>query len=121
MNCDELEDIILPSSITTIENSCFWGCTSLTSVLLPETIKLIKNGAFRNCSSLKEITIPQSVDEIAYNVFEGCSQLSSIQIGSQWELQGSIHLAEYYCGYLLLFCFLFLFFYKCPFTSFDPD
>lgn len=39
----------------------------------------------------------------------------------QWELQGSIHLAEYYCGYLLLFCFLFLFFYKCPFTSFDPD
>ena len=50
--CSSLESIILPNSITTIEDDAFCGCSSLTSITIPSSVTLIESNAFQNCSSL---------------------------------------------------------------------
>ncbi len=52
----------------------------LKTVVLPETVTKIDNMAFHGCKALEEIRIPDSVTEICYNAFSNCESLR-VQIG----------------------------------------
>ena len=72
--------IVIPDSVTEIENEAFLGCTNVTSIVIPESVKKIGGCAFQGCRSLASIIIPDSVTEIGNSAFEGCTSLSSIAI-----------------------------------------
>jgi hypothetical protein len=76
------EDIAIPSSVTIIDNSAFFGCTGFTSVSIPNTITAIYNSSFRACTNLSSINIPNSVTHIDQCAFMGCTSLTSIFIPS---------------------------------------
>ena len=59
-NCAELVDVILPSSLTTIQPQAFYNCTSLTNINFPSGITNIGGSAFYNCTSLviEELRLP---------------------------------------------------------------
>jgi len=61
-----------------LQYRCFYECTSLTSILLPPTITHIENEVFYNCSSLTEITLPPSLQEVGELCFANCGELRSI-------------------------------------------
>ncbi len=66
-------------TVTQIGYDAFYGCSALTSVILPNTLTLIDDYAFGRCSSLTSITIPRDFTTIdGSNVFYGCSSLTSI-------------------------------------------
>ena len=67
-----LEEINLPSGLTTLANSYFSHCLNLKYVTLPDTLTSIGQNAFTYCSSLREITIPASVTSIARQAFQNC-------------------------------------------------
>lgn len=75
-----VRDIVIPDSITSINNCAFYNCSSLTSVVLPNTITNIGDLAFSGCTNLASVVIPDSVIEIGYSSFAGCSSLLSIDI-----------------------------------------
>ncbi len=77
-----LKTIILPNSVSTIQNESFRGCTNLVSVTLPEALTTIKVLAFGSCSSITTITIPNSVSTIESMAFMSCSGLSSITLSN---------------------------------------
>ena len=79
-NCSSLTSIILPKSVTSIGYYAFDGCRGLNSINLPENVTLIGEYAFRNCSSLTSFAIPEGVTSINNSVFEGCSSLTSFTI-----------------------------------------
>ena len=54
--CKELENIILPEGVTTIDISAFAYCSSLSSVVIPNTVTNIKQEVFEHCDLLTEIT-----------------------------------------------------------------
>jgi hypothetical protein len=64
-----LESVILPSTITTIEDDAFHECPRLASINIPEGVKSIGSCAFAGASALTEIAIPQSVTTIGENAF----------------------------------------------------
>ena len=78
----EITNLIIPNSVTNIENRAFEGCSGLTSVTIPNSVTSIENRAFEGCSGLTSVTIPNSVTSIEDNAFMGCSGLTSVTIGN---------------------------------------
>jgi hypothetical protein len=70
---DTLTGIIIPNSVTSIEDNAFYNCGSLTSVTIPNSVTSIGYSAFYNCGSLTTININtgntaySSVDGVIYN------------------------------------------------------
>ena len=103
--CENLSSIIIPSSVTRMENVTFSGCdnlvtagpiggnyniqfgweeeipreafgySELTSVVIPNGITSIGYCAFENCEKLSSIIIPSSVATIESDAFSGCDNL----------------------------------------------
>ncbi len=77
---------IIPSSVTSVENSAFSNCSSLTSITILNGVTSIGSNAFKDCSSLTSITIPSSVTNIvssSFAPFSGCSNLTEVIIDSE--------------------------------------
>ena len=81
INDQEIKDLVIPNSVTSIGGSAFYGCSSLTSVTIPNSVTSIGAHAFNSCSSLTSMTIPNSVTSIGSSAFRGCSSLTSVTIG----------------------------------------
>ncbi len=77
---EEVKDLIIPSSVTSIGGSAFRGCSGLTSVTIPNSVTSIGRYAFEGCSGLTSVTIPNSVTSIGSDAFSGCSGLTSVTI-----------------------------------------
>ena len=64
-----------------IRNDTLIGCKlDITSIILPNTITRIEDYAFSSCSALTSVTIPESVTSIGEGAFYGCSTLTSIYL-----------------------------------------
>lgn len=101
VNCNGLESIMIPDSVTTIGAEAFRGCTSLAIIMIPDNVINIGGYAFNGCSGLTSITgsaanvskisrqaKPTSFvinitsgDNISDSAFIGCKELTSVTIG----------------------------------------
>ncbi len=79
-NCRELTDVILPSTVTLLDDAVFCNCYNLKSVTIPSTVTEIANKVFMNCYTLEKITIPSSVTRMRTYVFNQCYSLKSVTI-----------------------------------------
>ena len=98
----EINDIVIPESITSIGASAFAGST-VASVTLPDRLALIGESTFAGCINLDTVNIPSAMTEIPANAFaytalkgtlvipssvvniaasafEGCESLTGIEI-----------------------------------------
>ena len=78
----DIQNVIVPPSMTSLGNSVFSGCNRLSSVVLPSTITSIGTGTFSNCNSLESIQLPDSLSSISASLFSGCSVLTEIHFPS---------------------------------------
>lgn len=78
-----LKTINLPTGTITIGSYAFWNCDNLDSVKLPSSLSSIQNSAFDGCTSLRSITIPTSVVEIYFYAFRNCTSLSQIKLSAK--------------------------------------
>ena len=75
-----LKSVIIPESVTSIGISSFSYCDSLTCITISNSLTSIGNRAFFGCNSLKSINIPNSVLTIGNEAFRDCWSLKSIEI-----------------------------------------
>ncbi len=80
INAAVLESVVIPDTITHIEDWSFYNCTALKSIEFPDSLTDIAWQAFYGCSSLTEVYIPPSVVNIEEFVFEGCSSLKAVEV-----------------------------------------
>ena len=80
LNGEEVKDLVIPNSVTSIGSGAFSGCSGLTSVTIPNSVTSIGAQAFRECSGLTSVTIPNSVTSIGAEAFRECSGLTSVTI-----------------------------------------
>ena len=100
-NCEALETVQFPTSLTTICECAFWN-TGLTSVVLPDSIRVIEDYAFYSCMQLTNLTLSftsnldvifdmtvvttvtlmEGVTVIAESAFDGAEALNSITLPS---------------------------------------
>ena len=88
LNGVEIKDLVVPNTITSINEFAFYGFDGLTSVTISSSVTSIGGCAFSKCSGLTSVTIPNSVTSIGQWAFSGCSGLTSITIPSSVESIG---------------------------------
>ena len=80
LNGEEIKNLVIPNSVTSIGKYTFEFCSGLTSVTIPNSVTSIGAMAFTYCSGLTSVTIPNSVTSIGHWSFSGCSGLTSVTI-----------------------------------------
>ena len=82
--------VILPQTITTIEESAFYSCDSLKEIVFPPKLTTIYRWAFYDCDGLEEISIPNSVTKIGNAAFSHCDKLTTVTLpNSEVEIEES--------------------------------
>lgn len=76
----EVNEIVVPSSVTGLLPNVFYGGSALTKIELGNSITSIGAEAFRDCSGLKNMEIPNSVMTIGENAFSSCKNLASLKL-----------------------------------------
>ena len=66
--------------VTRIKSGAFWRCTKLTDIIIPDSVSYIEEKAFKYCSGLTKIYVPEETT-IAEYAFVGCENLVSITHG----------------------------------------
>ena len=77
-----IKNIVIPDSVTSINEWTFTGCGKLTNVTIPDSVTSIGDNAFCDCHSLTNITIPNNVTSIRNWAFEGCDGLTNVTISA---------------------------------------
>ena len=91
-----LQSIVLPKNIISIDEGAFKYCSALTEVIVPDNVISIGWDAFSNCSALTEVTIGSGVTSIEDLAFDSCKALTKVTIkdlsswckinfGTQWD------------------------------------
>lgn len=120
-SCEQLESVILPSSLGQFDNnafafctklktidfssdttgitdlpvSIFRGCTGLEKIInLPDTLQSIGVCAFYECSSLKSLKLSSTVKSIGMSAFYGCTGFESFTLPSNLESIGDYAFGE---------------------------
>ena len=75
-----LTSILIPDSVTLIQNWAFSRCADLKSVDMGKSVTEIGSGAFERCTGLTEMNLPDSVAKIADGAFSGCERLTSVKL-----------------------------------------
>ncbi len=80
-------DVVIPAKcgdfpITKIAAGAFRANTALTSVVIPDTVTVIEDYAFAECTALKELILPHSVKEIGRAAFSNCVALERIRLSA---------------------------------------
>jgi len=89
-NCQNLQTVVIPNSVTAIGNWAFMG-SGLTSIVIPNNVTSIGTSAFEQCKSLSSVTIGNGIMSISYYAFKDCNSLSKVICQAQTHptLQGS--------------------------------
>ena len=77
-NCADLEQITIPSGVTSIGSSAFYGCSKLKKIDIPNSVILIGSSAFSGCGGLSEVNLGNGLTEIKDEAFKSCNSLTSI-------------------------------------------
>lgn len=81
-----ITDLVLPNSLTYIENGTFKGCSNLSSVTLGTGITYIGKDCFLDCVNLKSIYAPST--EVWFNISFGSSPMFDPRSTNMEEYEG---------------------------------
>ncbi len=82
-NCVFLEKVVLPDSITKIDERVFQNCVNLVDVNIPKGVKNISFYAFDGCEKLEHIELHDQITEISSYAFSRCTSLKTVKLPKQ--------------------------------------
>lgn len=63
---NDVEKVIIPSSVKTVKRQAFFGNTTITEIVIPEGVEVIEDGAIE-CYKLKRLHIPSTVTYVGHS------------------------------------------------------
>lgn len=80
--CENLKRINIPDSVQYIGDHAFYFCLNLSDIKLPSSLKHIGTCCFQRCEKFSKMEIPHSVTSFGGNVFLSCTNLKEIYISN---------------------------------------
>ncbi len=84
-HCYYLTEVEFNEGLTFIGDSSFWG-TSVTKLELPKTLETIYPYAFFSCHKLETVIIPENVETVTLGTFNDCTSLKTVKILSKYQV-----------------------------------
>ena len=75
-----VEEVVIPDSVTNIDNAAFWKAGYLKKVVMPDSVNRIGTEAFLECVNLQTIHLPKSLSRLEMGAFKNCTSLNNITI-----------------------------------------
>lgn len=94
------KSIVLPDTVTKINDRAFAGCVNLESIHMPDQLTSIGEYAFSDCAKLTSIELPDGITSIGGHAFEGCIGLETVKIPenianiAEWAFSGCKNLTK---------------------------
>lgn len=88
-HCEVLQEVKLPSTLVSLDATCFAWCYQLASVEFPEGLRYIGTYAFNQCP-IETLTIPASVTEITAMSFSDMKKLKTVTFKKGLNEDGSV-------------------------------
>ena len=73
LNGQEINDLVIPNTVTTISKGSFRGFSGLTSVTIPSSVTSIGDAAFIDCSNLTRMAVESS--NLFYDSRDNCNAI----------------------------------------------
>ena len=93
LNGEEIKDLVIPNSVTSIGVRAFQACTGFTSVTIPNSVISIGSYAFSYCKNIETINSKISkLFEIKENVFDSETYINAIlkvPVGTAYKYQNT--------------------------------
>ena len=88
-DCVRIASVVIPDTVTTLDERAFSGCNSLKTVETSpnSAIKSLGKYVFQQCVSLEYIRIPDKVTKIPDYAFRGCLALSNVEFSKAGNLK----------------------------------
>lgn len=80
-NCKNLEQLMLPAYLETIDSLAFANCKNLQRLDIPNTVESIGYGACVGCDNIVNIRVPDGVMEIGVGAFQQMRRLKELSLG----------------------------------------
>lgn len=83
-----LKRVVIPETVTTIDEGAFYSCTKLDYIAIPEGVIYVNNGAFRDCKGLSTLYFPSQLRKVNAYAFAGCNNLMVVNYEgneTQWD------------------------------------
>lgn len=110
---EELEEVILPDTVTTLEDDCFKGCRNLREIHLGANLKNVGAGAFQQCG-IVSLTLPPTLKKLArksycseHQLFDGCDSLKEFRMegdGDVYFVRDGVLYRKYGSSSILCLC-----------------
>lgn len=89
------------TNLTIIPNRLFYDLTRVEEIVVPDSVTRVEDYAFYACTGVKTVIIGENVEYIGYKAFDGCSSLETLDIcGSpeivNWAGRGCTALKDLY-------------------------
>ncbi len=99
----KVTEVVIPNSVTRIEDHAFAFASDLTDVTLPLQLEVIPDYCFTS-TAIENIALPESVKDVGYGAFQDCSMLhtvllpASLKFIDDYAFDGCHNLYEIYCA-----------------------
>ncbi len=87
-SCQRLKNINIPKGVTSIGVKAFYRCAKLEKIDIPDSVTTIGHEAFQHCEMLQSIVIPDSVTNLGTHMFSFCRALKSVVLPSSLKVIG---------------------------------
>ena len=73
LNGEEIMDLVIPDTVSSISSFAFSGCSSINSIFIPNSVTMIGAAVLTGCSSLKTISV--AADNPVYDSRDSCNAI----------------------------------------------
>ena len=92
-SCNKLSNIEFNNELIEIGHEAFHN-TDLEEIVIPSSVTRLELDCFEYCRHLRSVTLPVSLEYFDYNVFTGCESLTEINYLGTMEQWEAIHFSE---------------------------
>ena len=82
LNGQKITNLVIPNTITKINEYTFCGYKQLTNVTIPDSVIEIDYYAFNNCKNLTSISVGSGLNEVHIWAFNGCSNVQTVTVSN---------------------------------------